>query len=1039
MSRRQKNLSLSMQFALIMLCFVVVVACVSSMGIFGTRTLSKAQNDVRDLTSALTSIEAVERSMLARQLALADTLVQGTPESRRAFEKANNDTNANIETLLRLQVLDQQALSDAVAIQVASTQWLNLKALPLLMRFDRMTQRTDRTRVLAEYLAANASRMSQTTELVPTAIFDRLSDLVQHRLTEARELRDLAIDGLRNATFLAAALVALTALGAFALLHYRFSRPIGRFATTMGRLAGNDRSVLIPFQDRRDEIGAMSRSLLVFRNIAVSQVEDLEVKRALTRLSDILQAQKTLKDFAQAALDTLCHDLGASVAVFFSHDEAKGRLHLFAAHGYHHPEGAPKSYALGEGLVGQVGADRRMKILSPVPPGYLRVQSGTGAADPQSILLLPVVLHDRLIGVMEFALDEPFDSVQGRIIAEAIDVVGLPLVNLQRALETKDLLQQSLRQTEELQAAETEMMAQQEELRATNAELAFRSTELEQTQEEAFKRAEELERTSQYKSRFLANMSHELRTPLNSMLILAQDLATNSTGNLDADQVEGAQVIHASGVSLLRLINEILDLSKIEAGKIEIQHEPMSTRALIQTLEHAFRPLAQKKGVGFSINGAADLPATILTDPGRMEQIANNLIGNALKFTREGAVNVTLAPGDDGRTLCFVVRDTGIGIPQDKLQTIFLPFEQVDASTQRQFGGTGLGLSISHQLATLLGGTLEVESVVDQGSVFRLTLPLIASDGAAPAPAPPAPLSDTAEPPRPAPPPPRPAIPVRTAGGSVLVIEDDDGTQKAISQLLARARIGVTPALSAEHALDLLKAQDFDCAIVDLGLPGISGIELLDQLEKLGKTLPIVVYSARDLLPDELLRLRGHTESIVLKGEYSDKRLLEEVRAILNIADSAAPAPPPAPADPAPAAPAAPPLDDGTPIACKLLLVDDDMRNIYALAKVLRARGCDVVLAQDGLKALAELEAHPDTQLVLMDMMMPNMDGYEAMTEIRKRGGDWADLPIIALTAKAMKQDRERCIAAGASDYMSKPIDVPVLLGKIREQLQHAA
>ncbi|SMO65855.1 response regulator [Paracoccus laeviglucosivorans] len=1011
MNRRPKNLSLSAQFALIMLCFVLVVACVSSVGYLGSRALSEAQNKVRDLTSDLTAIEAVERSMLAREIALTETLIKGTPESRKAFDAANSETIAATETLLRLPIPDQQALSDAVAIQVAGTQWLNLKALPLLTRFENMDVPADRTQVLAEYLASNHA---DTAELIPTATFDRLSGLVMQLLTDARAERDRAIDWMRNATAMAAALVALTALAAFATLHYRFSRPIRRFAMTMSRLADNDRTVQIPFQDRGDEIGAMSRSLLIFRNLAVAQVEDLEVKHALTKLSESVQAQKTLHDFAQVAITSLANELGAQVAVFFSYDETRRNLTLFAAHGYRGNADMPVSYALGEGIIGQVAADRRTQIISPVPKGFVKIHSATGEADPTLILLMPVLLRDRLIGVMEFALLEPFDSVRGRIVAEAIDVVGLPLVNLQRALETKELLQQSIRQTEELQAAEAEMLAQQEELQATNAELAFRTTELEQTQEEAFQRAEELERTSQYKSRFLANMSHELRTPLNSMLILAQDLASNSDGNLDADQIEAAQVIHASGVSLLRLINEILDLSKIEAGKIEVTSEATSSRMLVQTLEHAFRPIADKKGVAFGITCTDDLPATIQTDPGRLEQIANNLIGNALKFTHDGSVRVTLAPAEEGRMLSFVVCDTGIGIAQEKLEAIFLPFEQVDASTQRQYGGTGLGLAISRQLATLLGGRLEVESVVGQGSVFRLFVPLVAADIAVPAEAAPKPEAPA---PRPTPAP---------ARGSVLVVEDDGGTQKAVSQLLTRAGIDVTASFSAEDALERIKTRDFDCIIMDLGLPGLSGFELLDRLSSLGKAQSVVVYSARDMQPDELLRLRGYTDSIVLKGEHSDKRLLDEVRAFLNAAPAATPTKPVAAAD------------DGQPVDCKLLLVDDDMRNIYALAKVLRARGCNVVLAQDGLKALAELDAHPDTQIVLMDMMMPNMDGYEAMGEIRKRGGHWGDLPIIALTAKAMKEDRERCIQAGASDYMTKPIDLPLLFTKIREQLCHA-
>ena len=844
MNRRRPSLSLSLQFALVMLCFVLIVGTISAFGYAAVRTLTSAQDRVRDVTTGLTAIETTERAMLAREIALVQALIIRTPEGRANFDKANRDADRALQTLLSLPAPNAQALTDVIAVQTASTQWLNRQALPLLARAAEKGVRPGT--LLAGYLAQ--SPLGGSTQIASESI-SRLKNLVEDMLRQARLDRDQALRRMHNMGAVAALVVVVAALAAFVILHRRISHPLRQLAMAMGRLAQDGRDVPIPFQDRQDEIGAMGRSLLIFRNLAAARAEDLEVRGALTRLSAAVQAQDDLRGFAQAALSALARELGAEVAVFFSYDAARDKLWRFATYGYRAEAGTPNAYAMGEGLIGQVARDRRVRILSGLPEDYVKVHSGTGEGRPQLVLLTPVLLRDRLIGVMEFAALQPFASIYGRILQEAIEIVARPLENLERALETRELLTQSLRQTEELQAAEEELLAQQEELQATNAELACRTNQLEETQKEALARAEELERTSQFKSRFLTNMSHELRTPLNSMLILAQDLAANAGKNLQADQIEAAEVIHASGISLLRLINEILDLSKIEAGKIEVHREPMASRQLVQTLEHGFRPLAAQKGVDFAITCAEGLPEILHTDAGRLEQIANNLIGNALKFTRAGQVRVRLAPADGGRSLSLVVSDTGIGIPAEKLEAIFQPFEQVDGSTHRQFGGTGLGLAISRQLAMLLGGDLAVESTLGQGSVFRLTIPVAAEAGM------------PAEAVRPLPPAPAP-VPRQGRGRRVLVVEDDEGTQKALLQLMARAAIEARSALTAEEALALCRSRDFDCVILDIGLPGLSGFDLLERLAQTGRAVPVVIYSARDIQPVEILRLRAHTDSI---------------------------------------------------------------------------------------------------------------------------------------------------------------------------------
>ncbi|MFS8036841.1 response regulator [Xanthobacter sp. AM11] len=716
-----------------------------------------------------------------------------------------------------------------------------------------------------------------------------------------------------------------------------------------------------------------------------------------------------------------------------------------------------------------------------------------------------------------------------------------------------------------------ELQASNDVLRRSSQELETQKAQLESLNEQMQVRAEELTRANQYKSQFLANMSHELRTPLNSLLILSHDLAENRDGNLAPDQVEAASIIHASGGNLLRLINDILDLSKVEAGKMDVVREPVSIAAFSQRLERNFRRLAQERKLRFSVT-AAEAPEEVYTDAGKLEQILTNLIGNALKFTVQGRVSVVFSTADEGRTLKAAVTDSGIGIPEDKLDAVFEAFEQVDASTRRQFGGTGLGLAITQRLANLLGGEVTVDSKLGQGSTFTLSIPVgeppalddaaleeelaaeaqAAARAQAPAPARPAPASpagaeraasglsplsrasapavaddrealtpgatvilvveddpvfartlvglvrrkgyqvlvagdgesalDLAQRYRPtgilldvmlpgmdgwtvierlkADPATR-HIPVhfvsaldegrrgRDLGAvgfltkpvsadqlgealsllthfsadrprRVLVVDDDAAARHAVRTLLGREKAQIIEAASGEEALEVVAKTPLDCMVLDLGLPGMSGFDLIERLAEGHHHVPVVVYSGRDLTTAESLRLRAFTDSIVVKGALSPERLLDEVSLFLHSVQH----------EPK----ALPAVPDGDLEGRKLLLVDDDMRNIYALAKVLRGRGIDVVLAQDGQKALAQLDEQPDIEIVLMDVMMPVMDGYEAMTEIRKLP-HLAKLPIIALTAKAMKDDREKCLAAGASDYLAKPVDVPKLLSMIRAWL----
>ncbi|MGQ3675391.1 response regulator [Xanthobacter sp. TB0139] len=994
--------------------------------------------------------------------------------------------------------------------------------------------------------------------------------------------------------------VLLAGIGALYLTSRLIGRPLRHLADLMERLANHDHTIEVPYTERRDEVGIIGRALAVFRAMAQETYEANWVKTAAASLSSRLQATEDVENFAGNLLDELAPSLNAGVGVFYSFDAQKKELNLTGTYAYKARRHVTTSYRLGEGVVGQCARNRTPILLSPVPDDYITIHSGTGEATPAAVFAIPLVNKGQLLGVMEFAAFEPFSGKRQALVNEVAPMAALSLENLTRAVRTLELLEQTQRQTNELRVAEEELRTQQEELRATNEQLQQQSQKLAASEEELRVQAEELQssnevlrhkseeletqkhkledmnqeiearaddlaRANQYKSQFLANMSHELRTPLNSLLILAHDLAENRAGHLDDEEIEAANIIHGSGTNLLRLINDILDLSKVEAGKMDVVREPVSIPAIAARMERNFRHVAQEKGLDFTVSIAPDAPPQIITDDGKLEQITNNLLSNAFKFTTQGSVRVTFARGAADKMLDVEVTDTGIGIPEDKKDFIFQAFEQVDSSTRRQFGGTGLGLAITLRLARLLGGDVTVQSTPGAGSTFRLSVPVgegassastTGQGGASTAPTtqtpalmpPAAPAVQIANPTpvfdveddratlekgdtiilaveddpafartlvnlvrrkgykalaagdgvsalelarahkptgilldvmlpgmdgwtvisRLKADPATRHIPVhfvsaldeerrgRDLGAvgfltkpvtaealndalallthfspdhlrRVLVVDDDATSRLAVRKLLSGEQVEMVEADSAEKALELIgqggresSPLPFDCIVLDLGLPGMSGFDFLEALATDGQQVPVVVYSGRDLTAEESMKLRAFTDSIVVKGALSPERLLDEVSLFLHSVRQEIHA---VPMDP-----------DGDLKGRKLLLVDDDMRNIYALAKVLRGKGLEVSLAQDGAKAIAQLDAQPDVEIVLMDIMMPVMDGYEAMTEIRKNPAH-AKLPIIALTAKAMKDDREKCLASGASDYLAKPVDVPKLLSMIRAWL----
>jgi PAS domain S-box-containing protein len=709
---------------------------------------------------------------------------------------------------------------------------------------------------------------------------------------------------------------------------------------------------------------------------------------------------------------------------------------------------------------------------------------------------------------------------------------------LQSNEEMKAMNEEMRSQAEEMKAQNEELKANQEELRAQQEEMAHKNQALEVTgrqleasRQEAESKARELQQASQYKSEFLANMSHELRTPLNSILILAKSLADNAEANLTPDQAESASVIHESGSHLLTLINDILDLSKIEAGRLEIMPENFALDDVLAYLRRVFAPLAEKKAIGFAIEVDASAPELLMADRQRVTQVLTNLLSNAVKFTERGEVRIVVARHDE--MLHLDIHDTGIGIPPEKLGHVFGVFQQLDGTTSRKYGGSGLGLAISRRLVELMGGYIVATSTPGTGSCFSVRLPMVVTAAASPVPAA-APVAEharTASRITPAVSPAsayilvveddsrlvkilerlidtlgfpvtcvssgeealaavaaeRPAgilldlglpgitgmevlrrlkanpvnagIPVFIMSGAndtgeaktlgavgflkkpvtremiaaalnavrqmtvqvarrqVLVVEDDKATVAALKTLFTRDPVDLTPVASGRAALGLLEAEHFDAVILDLSLEDMSGFEWLDQVCAAGhKHPPVVIYSARELSKEELLSLRACTETIITKGRHAHERLHEEVLLALNTIS--------------PATVAAPVMPVGPLSGRKLLLVDDDVRNLYALSKALRAHGLVVSVAEDGERALEVLRAgHFDAMLT--DIMMPGIDGYELIRRVRALG--YADLPIIAVTAKAMQGDRELCLKAGANGYVAKPVDVDRLIELLRE------
>ena len=931
------------------------------------------------------------------------------------------------------------------------------------------------------------------------------------------------------------------------------------------------------------------------------------LKTGLSKLEDQMRGELDIPTLCSSLISemTTCLDAQLGAIFIMSEDAEKGQvLSLMGSYAYTKRKNLSNRYKLGEGLVGQAAMEKQQILVRNVPEDYVKVTSGLGEALPRFICVTPFMHENKVKGVVEIGSLHEVTDVQLEYLNQAMAAIGINVqsaqgrMDLAVALEESQAIgeelqsqQEELRtsneeleeQTQMLQQSEQKLKAQQEELQVTNeeleekteslqgqkAEIERKNKDLNQTREEIEIKAEELAIASKYKSEFLANMSHELRTPLNSLLLLAEALADNPEGNLSQEQKESADVIHKSGSDLLSLINEILDLSRIEAGRMELLPETVAVRDLASGIKADFRHMADKKGLRLDVRVGETAPARIVSDRKRVEQVLRNLVSNAMKFTSEGGITITFAapPGDAAprggrlerqKAFAISVEDTGIGIPADKQKIIFEAFQQVEGGTARKYSGTGLGLSITREIVNLLGGEIRLVSEEGKGSTFTVFLPIRLDDTKraagqeAPEPAgkgmgagnervaqglpgtvehvpddrdqleekdsiilvieddpkfakllleqcrgkglkclvaptgeeglvltdrhrPKAVILDIRLPgmdgwavletlkDNPA----TRHIPVHiisvddvtidafkkgaigylmkpvtkeeldTAFGkmenvfkrgikNLLVVEDDKALRKSIIKLVGNGDVHSDEAGDGEETIRKLKSRTYDCMIMDLGLPDMSGFELMKKLEDMDDIVipPVIVYTGRELTREEDMELRSYAESIIIKGVRSEERLLDEAslflhrvvakmpekkrKIITDLHDT-----------------------DGALRDRKILIVDDDMRNVFALSKVLESKGMNVLKAEDGQKALTMLDEEHGIDLVLMDIMMPVMDGYETMKRIRAKEKH-RKLPIIALTAKAMKEDSERCIAAGANDYIAKPVDVGRLCSIIR-------
>ncbi|UYQ93174.1 response regulator [Chitinophaga horti] len=974
------------------------------------------------------------------------------------------------------------------------------------------------------------------------------------------------------------------------------SRRIGIIQEIAGQISSGDYAVRAK-DEGSDGLGNLAYAINRMANsleTSFTQLSENEwLQTGMAGLNDKMVGEKEKDTLAGYILDYVATYTNSQVGALYLAESEK-LLRLYSSYALSSKD-RKEFLASGEGLAGQCMQSGRMILLKDIPADAMMISYAAGEIKPVNIIALPILYEQRIVAVIELASIHEYSKHEVAFLSNVAHNIGIAITSAESRRRLQELLEETQAQSEELQTqhgelenlnmeleaqtqklqvSEEELKVQQEELMQSNAELEERSRLLEEKNQiiinrnlEIQQKAEELEISTKYKSEFLANMSHELRTPLNSILLLSRLMSENNDKNLLPDQIEYAQVIFSSGKGLLTLVDEILDLSKIEAGKMELEFQHVHLSSVISNLQSMFEPMAKDKGLELKIGTASGLPATIETDHLRLEQVLKNLLSNALKFTSAGSVSLLVDMAAGKQAVTFKVKDTGIGISEDKQQVIFEAFQQADGSTRRKYGGTGLGLSISRELVKLLGGSLALHSVPGEGSEFIVTVPLAPAEKeeqpvVTPPPRPktsfntqytetpkpqyttdviPQAISDDRDDVRPGDrviliveddthfakallnftrsrgyrgvvsvrgdealplalqfkpigilldimlpvkdgwqvmeelkqEPRTKSIPVHIMSSmevkreslmkgaidfiskpvaaegmqvifekmefvlnrsakKVLIVEENSKHAKALSYFLGTYNVSSEIGDSVQKSIELLKQQDVDCVILDMGIPdqaAYATLEAVKETEGMEK-LPIIIFTGKSLSKTEEQRIRQYADSIVVKTAHSYQRILDEVSLFLHLVEENGKLP----------------EDAGQKVSVlnevlkdKVVLVaDDDVRNIFSLTKALEKHNMNVISATDGKEALEQLKEGPVPDIVLMDMMMPEMDGYETIAKMRQ-DPRFMNLPIIAVTAKAMMGDREKCIQAGASDYISKPVDIDQLLSLLRVWLYDRA
>ncbi|MER7702633.1 HAMP domain-containing protein [Kitasatospora sp. NPDC097605] len=817
--------------------------------------------------------------------------------------------------------------------------------------------------------------------------------------------------------------------------------------------------------DLKDNVNFMVQSL---RETTRANEEQDWLKTNLARFSALMQGRRDLVVVAESVMDELAPLVSAQCGAFYLAEEGPEGTVLQLVGSYAFPDGErPTRFRLGESFVGQAARSRRTITVDSLPTGYLAASSGLGRTGSLSLVVLPIMVEEQVLGVIELASVQPFTQVHRDFLEQLMETIGVNVNTIIANARTDELLGESQRLTAELQARSEELQARQEELQASNAELEekaellaaqnrdieAKNLQIEQARQELEDRAHQVSLASTYKSEFLANMSHELRTPLNSLLILAQLLAQNPTRNLTAKQVEYAGIIHSAGSDLLQLINDILDLSKVEAGKMDVNVEAVPLRALLDYVEATFRPMTGQKNLAFAVQTVDGVPAELATDDYRLRQVLRNLLSNAVKFTEQGRIELRIEPAAaaelpdgvrrDGPVLAFRVSDTGIGIAPQHLETVFGAFQQADGTTSRKYGGTGLGLSISREIAYLLGGAITVESTLGRGSTFTLYLPAARPDAAAagtdgaPRRAPgrvPEPSGDADRHPddRTAADGPRRLLVVEGRPNGLLSLVAENAVADLARYAGARRQVEIVTAVGAQEAATALATSPCHCVVLELDLPDGTAARFLEEMERdpALHAVPVLAHHNRGVgAQDEQAVHRDGGRPLEFLSSLDE---LRERVALHMSADRPGAVLPLVRGTGRDASWS--PQADPTLAGRTALVVDDDDRNLYALTSILELHGLRVLQAENGRAALEALAAHPGIDVILMDVMMPEMDGYTATAAIRAMP-EHEGLPIIAVTAKAMIGDREKSLASGASDYITKPVEAAEVIGRIRHHL----